>query len=408
MSKAKKAHSEKIKSLLMTTNAGSKNYWKLAKQVYGNKKIMGIPSIMVDNNIISTSQEKANEFSKFFVAQQTLQPQNLNYPLPPLLLLTDKTLGSIRTSPEEIQTILKSLDISKANGADGVSNRLLKECSSSIATPLSKLINKSFFLAKVPSSWKESNICPIHKKDDREKITNYRPIVLLSCVGKVQERVVYLRIYNYLKVNNLLTWKNSGFKELDSAMNQLVFITDKIYKALESGNDVCLVFLDVSKAFDRVWHAGLLHKCRSMGITGELYNWLVDYLSDRKIRAIINGQSSEWYQTNAGVPQGSILGPLLFLSFINDITEYIESDIHLFADDTSLMDIMDDYMASYAKLNRDLAKLSTWASNWQVNFNATKTVYLLVSRKINPPPKPLLTLNGEQIREVQTHKHLTI
>jgi hypothetical protein len=406
MNKAKKAHSDKIKNLLMTTNTGEKKYWKLAKQIYGNKKVLGIPSMKIGNKQISTSIEKANEFTKFFTEQQTIPPNLLNKLLPPPTFLTNQRLLSIQTTPQEVNKILKSLDIGKANGADGVSNKLLKECSSVIAESLSDLFNKSFTLSKVPSAWKQSNICPIHKKEDRSIISNYRPIALLSCVGKVQERVVYSRIYNYLKVNDLLTWRNSGFKALDSAMNQLVFITDKIYKALESGNEVCLVFLDVSKAFDRVWHAGLLHKIKRMGITGSLFDWLADYLSDRKIRAAINGQSGEWQLTNAGVPQGSILGPLLFLIFINDITENIESDIHLFADDTSLMDIIDEYQTSYDKLNRDLERLSNWASKWLVTFNATKTVYLLVSRKQLPPPKPALFLNGEPIKEVLTHKHL--
>ena len=117
-------------------------------------------------------------------------------------------------------------------------------------------------------------------------------------------------------------------------MNQLIFITHKIHRALEDGQEVCLVFLDVFKAFDRVWHSGLLHKTRCMGIEGNLFEWLCNYLQERKIRVVINGQKSEWLNTNAGVPQGSILGPLLFLIFINDITDEIESDIHLFADDT--------------------------------------------------------------------------
>jgi hypothetical protein len=406
MSKAKMDHTNKIKNLLMTTNTGEKKYWKLAKQIYGNKKILGIPSMVIANKPVSTSSEKAEAFSKFFAEQQTIPPNLLNKALPPTIFLTPERLISINTSPEEVQKILKSLDIGKANGADGISNKLLKECSSAIAKPLSDLLNKSFNIAKVPSAWKKSNICPIHKKDDRSIISNYRPIALLSCVGKVQERVVYLRIYKYLKVNKLLTWKNSGFKELDSAMNQLVFITDKIYKALEAGHEICLVFLDVSKAFDRVWHAGLLHKAKCMGITGSLLNWLGDYLTNRKIRAAINGQSGEWQPVNAGVPQGSILGPLLFLIFVNDITDSIESDIHLFADDTSLMDIMENYLQSYDKLNRDLDRLSTWASQWLVSFNATKTVYIMVSRKQTPSPKPALTLNGEPVKEVLTHKHL--
>jgi hypothetical protein len=129
-------------------------------------------------------------------------------------------------------------------------------------------------------------------------------------------------------------------------------------------------------------------------------------LEDRKIRVTLNGQSSPWKNTTVGVPQGSILGPLLFLIFINDIVKDIESDIHLFADDTSLMDILDNYINSYAKLNRDLHRLSTWANRWLVTFNANKTVFLQITRKTNPAPKPLLRLNGEIIKEVMTHKHL--
>jgi hypothetical protein len=143
--------------------------------------------------------------------------------------------------------MLKGLDIGKANGSDGVSNRLLKETTSEIARPLSNLFNKSFQLGKVPTAWKESNICLIHKKDDKAQVSNYRPIALLSGTSTIQERVVYMHLYRYLKINNLLTWKNSGFKQLDSAINQLIFITDKIHKALEEGKEICLIFLDVPK-----------------------------------------------------------------------------------------------------------------------------------------------------------------
>jgi hypothetical protein len=143
-----------------------------------------------------------------------------------------------------------------------------------------------------------------------------------------------------------------------------------------------------------------------MGIEGDLFEWLNDYLNERKIRVVVNGQKSEWLNTTAGVPQGSILGPLLFLIFINDVTEGIESDIHLFADDTSLMEIINNYNESYAKLNRDLNRLSTWADRWQITFNAAKTVYLQVSRKINQAPKPILKLKGAIVKEVQSHKHL--
>jgi hypothetical protein len=143
-----------------------------------------------------------------------------------------------------------------------------------------------------------------------------------------------------------------------------------------------------------------------MGVDGNLFEWFCDYLSDRKICVVINGQTSNWLPTDAGVPQGSILGPLLFLIFINDITADIESDIHLFADDTSLMDIIDNHLLSYSKLNRDLKRLSNWSNRWLVTFNASKTVYLQITRKQTPSPKPVLKLNGQVIREVTTHKHL--
>ena len=406
MHQAKLLHVDKIKKLLMDLQVGEKKYWKLAKEIYGNKKVIGIPALMHNNKPITTSSDKAQCFNQFFAEQQTLPPIPFNQQLPPINFITNSRLDQIETNENEVQNIIKTLDIGKANGPDGISNRLIKATAIAISQPLAQLFNKSFELGKVPKSWKEANLCPIHKKDDKSLVSNYRPISLLSCIGKVQERVVYMHLYRYLKTNNLLTSKNSGFKELDSAMNQLLLITDKIHRALEAGKEVCLVFLDVSKAFDRVWHSGLLHKARCMGIEGTLFDWLCDYLSDRKIRVVINGQKSEWLHTTAGVPQGSILGPLLFLIFINDVTAGVESDIHLFADDTSLMEIVNDINESYAKLNRDLNRLSIWADRWLITFNAAKTVYLKISRKVIQTPKPLLKLKGVTVKEVQTHKHL--
>ena len=406
MHHAKLAHVEKIKTMLTNLSVGEKKYWKIAKEVYGSKKTIGIPALKDGNKSITTSLEKSECLNNYFAIQQTQPPLRFNQQLAPIQFLTESRIESIQTTKEEVLKILKGLDIGKATGPDGVSNRLLKETSLAISEPLSILFNKSFELGKVPKIWKEANLSPIFKKDDKTLVNNYRPISLLSCIGKVQERVVYMHLYKYLKENRLLTWKNSGFKELDSAINQLLFIVDKIHKALEAGKEICLVFLDVSKAFDRVWHSGLLHKARCMGIEGRLFDWLCNYLSDRKIRVVLNGQKSEWKNTTAGVPQGSILGPLLFLIFVNDITDGIETDIHLFADDTSLMEIIENYNDSYAKMNRDLQRLNTWADKWLVTFNAAKTVYLKISRKVNAAPNPILQLNGENIKEVNSHKHL--
>jgi len=135
---------------------------------------------------------------------------------------------------------------------------------------------------------------------------------LLPNLGKVLERLVVNRIYSYCKEFNLLTWKNSGYKPLDSSMNQLVHICHNIYKGMENGNDICFVSLDATCAFDRVWHEGLIYKLQAKGITGILLDWFRSYLSNRYQQVVIRGQCSEWTEILAGVPQGSILGPLLF------------------------------------------------------------------------------------------------
>ena len=238
----------------------------------------------------------------------------------------------------------------------------------------------SFDRAQVSITWKEANVSPVHKKNCRSIIEKYRPISLLSTLGKVQERIVYRRLYKYLSDNNLLTNQNSGFKERDSAMCQLIKIVDTIYKTLETGKDVSMVFLDILKVFDRVWHRGLLQKLKANGVDGKFLNWIANYLSDRKIRVVLNGQKAAWTTTNAGVPQGSILGPLLFLVFINDVVDGIDSNINLFADDTSLLNIIDQLISAYETVNDDLTKLSSWADQWLVKYNATKTVSLHISR----------------------------
>jgi hypothetical protein len=400
-------HKQKMMDILSDPTIAAKKYWSLVKRIYGSKKGLGIPVLEVGNKQLTTSTDKANAFTTYFGKQQTLiEPEG--HQLPPLVLLTDSRLDFVVTNPNEVRDILGSLKLGKAHGMDGVSVRLLKETLHSIDAPLCNLLNESFSTGKVPNTWKKANVSPIHKKNSRSLVDNYRPISLLSTLAKVQERIVYKRLYKHLMSNGLLTSKNSGFKERDSAMCQLIKIVDSIYKALEDGKDINLVFLDVSKAFDKVWHKGLIHKLKSNGISGMLLAWIEDYLSNREIRVVINGQNAAWVQTNAGVPQGSVLGPLLFLVYINDVVDGIETDINLFADDTSLINIIDQLADSYAKTNRDLIKLASWADKWLVTYNASKTVSLHISRKHDAIPLPILTLKGTVVSKVTSHRHLGV
>ncbi|XP_053396163.1 uncharacterized protein LOC128556153 [Mercenaria mercenaria] len=197
-----------------------------------------------------------------------------------------------------------------------------------------------------------------------------------------------------------------GFIKGDSTVNQLVYLHNDICNALDNGKEIRAVFCDVSKAFDRVWDRGLLHKLSSLGVKGLLLDWITSYLSTRKQRVVYANTFSSWSTINAGVPQGSILGPLLFLTYINDIVSNIGSKIRLFADDTSLYIIVDDPALASTTLNTDLETIHSWSKAWLVTFNPSKTESMIFSRKLYKPNHPQLNMNNIPITEVTEHKHL--
>ena len=395
-----------ISDKLINPNTSQKSYWKLTKMVYGNKVSNGIHNIMCGDRLIDDSTEMAKSFNTYFAEQCSMSAHSVADPLPAFNFITDTRLDLFSTTPEEVFSALSILDSNKAVGADFISNKVLKECAQSLCEPLSRLFNMSFTQCIFPATWKGANVVPLFKKENRHLVSNYRPVSLLSNLSKVMEKVVYKKLYKYLGDNNLLTDKNSGFKHSDSTVNQLLFITQKIANALDDKHDACIVFLDVSKAFDKVWHKGLLFKLNQMGITGNALKWIESYLSDRFQRVVVNGCSSQWLYTNSGVPQGSILGPLFFLVYINDLVLNLECDVHLFADDTSLLDCFDDSAESNGKICRDLEKIERWSVLWKVTFNANKTRYMIITRKNNYPNYPPIYLHNTSIERTDQYTHL--
>ena len=226
-----------------------------------------------------------------------------NVDLPNILSESEYVLNNINITESDVVDLLNILDISKAIGPDDISPRILK---SILKYPLCKIFNISLRSGDFPSDWKKANVCPVSKKDSPALLQNYRPILLISIVGKVMERCVFKHINNYLLNHNIITHCQSGFTKGDSAINQLVDITNNIEKALDDGKEFRIVFCDVSKAFDKVWHRGLLHKLKNYGFDGNIIIWLEHYLQDRFQRVAINGCYSSWQYINAGVPQGSI------------------------------------------------------------------------------------------------------
>ncbi|PJE77770.1 hypothetical protein CI610_03303 [invertebrate metagenome] len=220
------------------------------------------------------------------------------------------------------------------------------------------------------------------------------------------EKIIFKYLFNYLIENSILTKHQSGFIPGDSTVNQLLFIYNEISSNMDKGKELRFIFCDVSKAFDRVWHEGLIQKLKMYGIDGNLLLWFQNYLSDRIQRVSTEGYHSQFKVVNAGVPQGSVLGPLLFLLYINDITDNVSTNIKLFADDTSLYVIIDDNPAQAAQaLADDLSNIGEWAGIWDIKFNPNKTKSVIFSRKHNKNHPPV-TFQNRQITDTAVHKHL--
>ena len=250
---------------------------------------------------------------------------------------------------------------------------------------------------------------PVHKKKDKKSVSNYRPISLLPILDKIFERLVFKNLYNVLHENNLITKNQSGFIPGDSCTNQLLSLVHEIHPAFHHNNcyEVRAVFLDMSKAFVKVWHEGLLFKLKQNGIDGMLLLLFESYLSNRKQRVVLNGQTSDWAPILSGVPQGSVLGPLLI--FINDLEKNIKCHVKFFADDTSLFSIVRDPHTTAEDLNHDLDLINSWATQWKMSFNPDPTKpaeEILFSVKRKSPVHPPLYFNGSLVKQVPEHKHL--
>ena len=365
---------------------------------------------MVDDKFVTDIQKKANVFNKFFAEQCTPLDTNSSLPVNQLFL-TQSRLTSLDLDDDELLKIIRALNINKAHVHDDISIRMIKICDKSLIKPLMLIFKKSIRSSYYPNIWKKSNIIPVHKKNDKRLVNNYRPISLLPAFGKIFEKIIFNKIYNYLSKENLLNPNQSGFQPSDSCINQLIAITHEMFEAFDCNPslEVRSVFLDISKAFDKVWREGLIYKTKSMGISGELLNLLENYLSDRYQRVVLNGQTSSWTPVLAGVPQGSILGPLLFLIYINDLPNELQSNAKLFADDTSLFAVANDKNVCANILNSDLLAISKWAFNWKMLFNPDPkkpAQEVLFSRKKQVQIHPTINLNNVEVERVPFQKNL--
>ena len=408
---AKKSYYTRLANSLNDPSLASKKYWSILNQFLHKKKAPRIPPVRnATNNLVAGTSEKANIFNLFFANQCSLI--ETNSVLPPENIKTNLRLNNIYLDETKVLALIRSLDSNKAHGWDEISIQMVKMCDRSLVKPLMKIFQSSLDSCIFPEMWKKANVIPVYKnKGDKSVVKNYRPVSLLPIFGKLFEKCLFDTIYSYFEDNNLFSSCQSGFRKGDSCISQLLSITHDIFKGFDSTPllDTRGIFLDISKAFDRVWHEGLVFKLKSYGISGSLLLLLQSFLSERFQRVALDGQSSEWTGISAGVPQGSILGPFFFLIYINDLPDEIISKIKIFADDSSIFSLIVDQLRCSIELNSDMLKISEWAHQWKMSFNpdpSKQAVEVYFSRKLNLPDPPQIFFNNTAIAVQDHQKHL--
>ena len=285
------------------------------------------------------------------------------------------SLENLITSPIEVAKLIRGLKKSHSSHC-GISGKFLLLISNQISYSLSKFFNNLFEIGHFPDIWKVAHISAIYKRSGpKNDKTSYRPISILPTLSKVCEAIVHERLLSHCIYHDIISERQAAYLKGDSTISQLVYIVHLIRSCWGSSKIVQGAFLDISAAFDKVWHNGLIAKLSQIGIDGSFLDFFKSYLRNRKQCVIIDGVKSNFLDVTAGVPQGSRLGPLLFIIYINDIINDIQSDIMIFADDTTLLASGDDPTITASQLNNDLLKISNWAQKWKVTFNPLLAIF---------------------------------
>ena len=374
------------------------------------------PSCIIDQgNTITDPTEIANKFNNFYtsIADSILDKRKYNgnksfkdYLNNPL----DISMALYSCDETEVKNLLTSLNPKKASGPNSIPTSILHLLAEDICKPLSILFNLSFDSGDYPDMLKVASAIPIFKKDSKLVVSNYRPISLLSNINKILEKLMFTRVYDFLEKHKCIYKLQFGFRTKHSTNHALINITETIRSALDSKKIAAGIFVDLQKAFDTVNHEILIQKLNHYGVRGTVNKWFLSYLSNRSQSVSILGFESDILTIKHGVPQGSVLGPLLFLIYINDLNAAIKySKVYHFADDTNLLNVSNDPRKVQKQLNIDLKLLYKWLLANKISLNCAKTESIIF---YIPGHKPTynfkLKMNGHLVRPSEYIKYLGI
>ena len=351
---------------------------KCSTHISGKKKQNKInvgPINRENGGLCYNNKEMAEELNKHYAKVFTEEDENLprNPPSHDCPEMAD-----IHFTPQTVEEVLKHLKNSSSPGPDEISQRVLKETAHEVSLPLCILFNKSMNSGIVPADWRCANVVPIYKSGPKGEPVNYRPISLTSVVVRVMERILKNKMLLYLRSNKIINPSQHGFLPKKSTSTNLNEYLEYITKQLDEGQPVDVLYLDFSKAFDKVPHRRLIQKLTCYKFPINLTNWIASWLKGRKQRVLVNGVFSDWRDVISSVVQGSVLGPILFLIYINDIDTCInnkEGIISKFADDTKVAKVVTNDETA-AEMQEIIHNLENWCKNWGMLFNIKKCCIL--------------------------------
>lgn len=393
----------------------SRNLWNVINDIIGNKpkKKDEITYIVNSHNQkVYDSTDISNLMNSFFCNIGTELSDKIQTPPNSYLVLPNinpKTIFISPTTSHEIYNIIEKMKL-KNGGVDSIHMKVIKKLANYIVDPIVHIINTSIEKSIWPDSLKCADIKPIFKSKNSHVISNYRPISLISNIAKIFEKVLYYRILDFVKKSKLLSKKQFGFLKNVGTKDALNYITNLIYEKLDKSLPIAVSFLDLAKAFDTVNHKILLDKLYNYGIRGNAFKLISSYLQNRRQRVKVNGVLSDFCEVNTGVPQGTILGPLFFILYINDLLVNMPEDIIIsFADDTAVISTDKTWQLVEEKMNNQLALISDWLALNKLSLNIDKTVYITFGNYCDSVPHEFtVKINGMNVNRVESCKYLGI
>ena len=320
----------------------------------------------------------------------------------------NEAITTVNISENVILKAISKLKPSKSQGPDNLHPKLIKECSHQLLTPLKEIFSKSLAESKIPDIWKRANVTVIHKSGDKTNPENYRPISLTSVACKLMERLIRDKIVDHMTQNNLFSPYQHGFIPGKSCITQLLETLEEITDAMDQGYDVDIIYVDYTKAFDKIPHKRLLKKLWGYGIRGKIYSWIKDFLKNRTQRVVVNGCFSSYERVTSGIPQGSVLGPILFVIYINDLPDVIQVMMRMYADDSKILrrlNTPDHVNQVQVSVNQSVI----WASIWQMFYHYKKCHHLHIGNNMEDTAYTMETPNGKvPIEKVQSEKDLGV